>query len=71
MTKQAIIEAVKEGLRIAFLAAVVALVGWAGEQVSSLDPTSTYYIAGTFFLRLIDRFIHTNENISIKGIAPF
>ncbi len=69
--KKAIIESLKEAGRLAFFAALTALVGWATQQLTNLDPSTTYYIVGTALLRIVDRFIHTNEDIKATGISPF
>lgn len=71
MNKQAIIEAVKEVGRLAFFAALTAVLGWATTKVSSLDPSSVYYIVGTLVLRAVDKYLHTNPDTKATGIAPF
>lgn len=65
-----ILESFKEGLRIAFFAGVSALVAWGTTKLSSLDPSSAYVVVGTIVLRLVDKFIHNNDNISAGGISP-
>lgn len=69
--QKAIIEALKEAGRIAFFAAIAAVVGWVTTKVSSLDPNSTFYIIATVLLRLVDKYIHQNDNIKAEGISPF
>lgn len=71
MNKEAILEAVKEVGRLAFFAALTAVLGWASTKVSSFDPTSTYYIVGTVLLRLVDKYVHASPDIDRNGIAPF
>lgn len=71
MNKQAILEAVKEVGRLAFFAALTAVVGWVATQLSTLDTSSAYYIVGTVALRFVDKYIHTNEDMDTSGIAPF
>ena len=71
MNKEAILEAVKEVARLALFAALTAAVAWATERLSGLDPSSTFYIIGTVVLRFVDKFLHSNEDISATGISPF
>lgn len=69
--KQAFIETVKEVGRIAFFAAIAAVIGYVTTKVSNLDPNSTFYILATLALKLVDKYVHTNEDMSAQGIAPF
>ncbi len=69
-TKQAVLETLKEAFRIAFFAALTALAAWATNKLAGFDPTSIYYIGGTILLRLLDKYIHENENIKSNGISP-
>lgn len=69
--KVAIWEAIKEVARIAFFAAITAVVGWATTQLTTLDPNSIYYVTGTVILRFIDKWIHESQKTELKGIAPF
>jgi hypothetical protein len=71
MNKPAIIKTVKELLRIAALGALAALVSYLTTKVASLPPNSAYALAGTLVLRLVDKYVHSNENISASGIVPF
>lgn len=71
MDKKAIIEGVKEVLRIAYLAAAVAVLGYASEKLNMLDPTSTFYIVGTLALKFADKVVHKSERTKRSGIAPF
>ena len=68
---KAIVEGVKELLRIALFGALTAATGWLAQKVNLLDPTSLYYIVGTLALRFLDKVVHKNENISVNGISPF
>lgn len=70
-TKQALWEAFKEVARLAFFAALAAVVGWLADKVNLLDPTSVYYVLATAALRFADKYVHENKNIDSKGIAPF
>lgn len=67
---QAITETIKEGVRIAFLAALGALITWASSKVASFDPTSVQYIVAALVIKLADKYVHENENINLKGISP-
>lgn len=66
----ALVEALKEGLRIALFAGVTALVAWASKELELMDPTSTFYIVGTMGLRLVDKFIHEDDTNDLKGLSP-
>jgi hypothetical protein len=69
--KDAVISTVKEALRIALFAGIAALVAWGSDKLAGLDPSSTTVIIGTIVIRLADKFVHENEDINAKGIAPF
>ena len=69
--KEAVMEALKELGRIAFLGAVTAGVGWFTALVSSLDPTSAQFIVGTALLKVMDKFVHKSKKIKANGVAPF
>lgn len=71
MNKQAIIESLKEVIRIVVLAAITAAVGWATNKLSGLDPNSLFYVVGTLVLRFVDKWLHENQNVSAKGLLPF
>lgn len=68
---KALLETLKEGLRIALFAGLSILVAWGSAQLTDMDPSSIIVISGTVVLRLIDKFVHDNENINAGGIAPF
>lgn len=68
---KAVLEAVKEVGRLAFFAAISAIVAWASEELAGLDPTSVQVVVGTVILRFIDKWIHENEKTKLKGISPF
>lgn len=72
--KQAIIEGIKEVGRIAFFAAITAILAWFSDKVGMLDPTSAFYVIGTLILRFGDKVLHeikTGKFADVKGIAPF
>lgn len=71
MNKQAVIEMVKEGLRLAVFAALAALVAFATDKLSGLDPTSLQVVVGTAVLRLVDKYIHENKDSNKQGLLPF
>jgi hypothetical protein len=68
--KKAIVELIKEGLRIAFLAALAAVVLWAQSLITGLDPNSVTYFVATYVLKLADKWVHENQNIKANGISP-
>lgn len=71
LSKNAVVEMLKEAGRIAFFAAVTALVGYASDKLAGLPADSTYVVVGTVVLRLIDKYIHISDRTELKGIAPF
>lgn len=71
MDKKAILEAVKEVGRLMFFAALSVAVGWAAQKAQLLDPTSTQYVAATLVLRFLDKWVHENQQIEARGVAPF
>lgn len=68
--KKALVELVKEGLRIAFLAALAAVVLWAQSLLTGLDPNSVTFLVATYVLKLADKWVHENQNIKANGISP-
>lgn len=70
INKQAIIEAIKEVGRLAFFAALAAVVMWVQEQAGS-DPTTTQFLIYTTIGRFLDKLVHDSPEIKAKGIAPF
>lgn len=68
--KKAIVELVKEGLRIAFLAALAAVILWAQSLLTGLDPNSITFLVATYVLKLADKWVHENQNIKANGISP-
>lgn len=67
----AIWEGVKEVGRLAFFAAITAVLGWLATELSTLEPTSVWYIGGTVVLRFLDKWVHENKEVKINGLAPF
>lgn len=71
LNKQALIEMLKEAGRLAFFAALSAIVAYAGHVLAGLDPNSLVVVVGTMVLRLLDKYVHENDNTNLKGVAPF
>lgn len=71
INKEAIIQAIKEVGRLAFFAALGAIVLWLSTLVSNYDPTSLQVVILTAVGRFLDKYIHENEDIKANGIAPF
>lgn len=71
VTKNAILETVKEAGRIAVFAGVSALVAWATNKLSGLDPNSTFVVVGTLVLRLLDKWVHVSDRVSLNGLVKF
>ena len=69
--KDAILATIKEALRIAVFAAIGALVEWGYTQVAQLPADGALTMILTLALRLVDKFIHKNENIDKNGLLPF
>lgn len=68
---KAALEAVKEAGRLALFAAIAAVLAYATDKLSGLDPTSVWVLVGTALIRTADKFVHSNKNIEANGIAPF
>lgn len=66
----ALVEALKEGFRIALFAGLSALVAWGTTELNLLDPNSISVVVGTIVLRLVDKFIHEDDTTDLKGISP-
>lgn len=69
MTQKAIVEAIKEAVRLAILAAISAVLAYASSLLAGLDPTSTTVVAGTLVLRVLDRLVHKSD-MKANGISP-
>lgn len=68
---KAVVDTLKEAGRIALFAAVSALVAWGLKELGVQDQTDVIVITGTIVLRLVDKFLHKDDNIKFNGIAPF
>jgi hypothetical protein len=68
---KAIAEAAKELARVAVLGAVSAAISWGTTKLAGLDPNSAYAIAGTLLLRFLDKYLHVNQDVPVKGLLPF
>lgn len=71
MDKQALIEAVKEILRLALFAALGVAVSGLLDYFDALQVTEWWVVAFTAGLRWLDKYIHENKSIKAKGVAPF
>lgn len=71
MNRKAVVEAIKEVLRLAALAAISAVLSWATTKVASLPPNSVYTLVLTVVLRAVDRYIHKDPGTKLPGIVPF
>lgn len=65
MDKQALIEAGKELLRLFLFSFVGVLIAYVGD----LPQTETTAIA-LFVLRIVDKYIHEDKDINLKGLSP-
>ncbi len=70
MDKKAIIETGKEALRIAFFAALSAVVVYLQAKLGGMDQSSALVVGGTLFLGLVDKYVHKSTKIEANGIAP-
>lgn len=70
---KAVLEMVKEGLRLAIFAAAAAFVQWVLDVlIPGLDPQYAVYTPIlTFLFRLADKYIHEHEGIKANGLLPF
>lgn len=64
--REAIIEAAKELGRVILFAAV----GWAISFVTDLPQSQTTFIV-LAILRFVDKAIHENPSVKLKGLSPF
>lgn len=67
--KSPLFEAIKEGLRIAFLAAVGVV--WLALMTGSIDWRVTGAAAGIAALKAVDKYFHENPNIKASGLLPW
>lgn len=66
MNKKALKEAALELSRVLVLAALA----WGIAYLSNL-PESQTTVIGLFVLKTIDKYLHTNDNVPVKGLLPF
>lgn len=64
-----LVEAVKEGLRVAVLGALGVVVESLVANTFSWKVTAV--AAGVAALKAVDKWIHTNPNIELKGLLPW
>lgn len=64
-------ETLKEGARIVILAAVSALLSFLlGKVVPDMPQTQTTAIL-TLVLKMADKWIHSNQDLTANGLLPF
>lgn len=66
MNKEATIKALKELGRVLLFAAISFGISYLGKL-----PQSETVMYGTLVLKIVDKYVHENEDISLKGISPF
>lgn len=72
--QQAILEGVKEFLRLVVIAAVSAALAAAGAYVANINDPMVVVIATTFLSYIVkawDKYVHKNETTSSNGVVPF
>lgn len=69
MNKTALIEGIKEIVRVALIAALPLLI--TGLESGSLDWRLVATAAVIAVLKGVDKFVHKNDNIKASGILPF
>ena len=67
---ESVVESLKEGLRLALFAGISYLVTYLLQQFNIMDQNETYVVAGTFILRLADKWLHLSGKAE-KGISRF
>ena len=68
MNKEALLEALKEGLRLALFASVSALLSFALEKLGLLDQNELSVMVGTMALRTLDKALHEwGKDLGKKG----
>lgn len=70
---KALVEMLKEGLRLAVFAAAAAFIQWVLDvAIPGLDPQYMVYTPIlTFLFRLADKYIHEHEGVKANGLLPF
>lgn len=71
INKQAALEMLKTAGRLAFFAALAAIIAYFGHVLAGLDQTNLFVMAGTLLLSMVDKYVHENDNIKLSGVAPF
>ncbi len=68
--KQATVDTAKELFRVVLFAGVSVVVAWGTTKLTTLDPTSVWVIVGTVVLRMVDKWVHTNDKVKLNGLSP-
>lgn len=71
INKTAVVEGVKELLRLALFAGIAAGITYLTQVLTSLDPGSVEAIVLTLVLRFVDKYVNKNPSIKHNGLAPF
>lgn len=71
MNKKAVLDTLKEAGRIAIFAAISALVAWGLQKLGVQDQTEPVVVIGTIVLRLVDKYIHKDDNLKANGLLKF
>lgn len=70
MDKKALIETAKEALRLAYFAALAAVVTYLQATLGGMDPNSAMVIGGGLLLKLADKYVNKSQKIQTNGLAP-
>lgn len=62
--------AIKKSLLELARVIVLAAIGWGVAYVTALPESQTTVIV-LFVLKAVDKYVHENENLPVKGLLPF
>ena len=67
--KKALMEAGQEIARVAFFAALSAVVAYGLRQFANMDQTEIVVVAGTILLKFVDKYVHDSKFIKFNGLT--
>ena len=62
-------ETAQELARVAFFAALSAVVAFAANKLAGMNQSETIVIVGTLVLKMVDGYIHENPKIKSNGLT--
>lgn len=67
--QKALAEAVQEVVRVAFFAALSAVVAFLLNKLAGMNQTDVVVMVGILLLKLVDKYIHENPKIKLNGLT--